>query len=482
MSNTSALLEEYQPEATLTIDEYEPYIGPERVDALKHLAGAVEGRGWANINSSFTGGGVAEMLRSVIPLARSLGIQAHWSTIRGHDTFFQITKKFHNTLQGVDQPISLQELFETYLDNLAANAQNVQIESDLIIVHDPQPVALIMHGVLIGNVLWRCHIDTSTPNPTVWRFIAPYINQYVGAIFTMPEFVGPGLQIPQYQITPCIDPLAEKNQQYTERRTKEILAPLFQQHTIDPDRPILAAISRYDIHKNQASIIEAFKRLREERAYDPSPYLIFLGNTATDDPEGEAMLAQLETQAGDDPDIHLWVNVENNDQVVGSLMRLAHGFVHVSTREGFGLVVSEALWQGTPVIGSRVGGIVQQVVDGKTGYLVDPLDVEAIATKMARILDNPEQTAQLGKQAQAHVRNNFLLPELIRRYLVLLNYYAGVERTVPAFRLNTMSYREVVSTMLPSLVGRSHSALSSNGIDALQAEIETASTAMSDRS
>ena len=194
------------------------------------------------------------------------------------------------------------------------------------------------------------------------------------------------------------------------------------------------------------------------------------------------MLAQLETQAGDDPDIHLWVNVENNDQVVGSLMRLARGFVHVSTREGFGLVVSEALWQGTPVIGSRVGGIVQQVVDGKTGYLVDPLDVEAIATKMAHILDNPEQTAQLGKQAQAHVRHNFLLPELIRRYLVLLNYYAGVERTAPAFRLNTMSYREVVSTMLPSPNGRSHPALSSNGIDALQAEIETASTGMSDPS
>jgi len=472
MSNTSALLEEYQPEATLTIDEYEPYIGQERVDALKRLAGAVEGRGWANINSTFVGGGVAEMLRSVIPLACSLGIQARWSTIRGHDAFFQITKKFHNTLQGVDQPISLKELFETYLDNLAANAQNVQIESDLIIVHDPQPAALIMHGVLMGNVLWRCHIDTSTPNPTVWRFLAPYINQYAGAIFTMPEFAGPGLHIPQYQITPCIDPRAEKNRQYTEDQAKDILSPLFQQHHIDPDRPILAAISRYDIHKNQASILEAFKRLREKKASDPSPYLIFLGNTAIDDPEGEGMLAQLKAQAGDNPDIRFLVNVENNDQVVGSLMRLARGFVHVSTREGFGLVVSEALWQGTPVIGSRVGGIVQQVVDGKTGYLVEPLDVEAIATKMAQILDDPEQTAQLGKQAQAHVRQHFLLPELIRRYLVLLNYYTGVEQTAPAFRLNATSYREVVSTMLPSLNGRSSSTSTSNGVGSLQAEIK----------
>ena len=450
MNNTSALLEEYQPEATLTIDEYEPYIGQERVDTLKHLAGAVEGRGWANINSTFVGGGVAEMLRSVIPLACSLGVQARWSTIRGHDAFFQITKKFHNTLQGVAQLISLQEIFETYLDNLIANTQNAQIESDLIIVHDPQPAALIMHGVLMGNVLWRCHIDTSTPNPTVWRFLAPYINQYAGAIFTMPEFVGPGLQIPQYQITPCIDPHAEKNRQYTEDQAKDILSPLFQQHHIDPDRPILAAISRYDIHKNQASILKAFKRLREEQAYDPSPYLIFLGNTATDDPEGEGLLAQLKAQAGDDPNIHFWVNVENNDQVVGSLMRLARGFVHVSTREGFGLVVSEALWQGTPVIGSRVGGIVQQVVDGKTGYLVEPLDVEAIATKMARILDDPEQTAQLGKQAQAHVRQNFLLPELVRRYLTLLRYYTGVDQTRPTFRLNGTSYREVLSGLLPT--------------------------------
>ncbi len=450
MSDGPARLEEYAPESLLTIDEYEPYIGQEGVDALKQLAAPVEGKGWANINSTFVGGGVAEMLRSVVPLARSLGVHARWFTIQGHEAFFHVTKKFHNTLQGVDQPISLQELFETYLDNLTAHAQNAAIESDLIVVHDPQPAALIMSGLLMGNVLWRCHIDTSTPHPTVWRFLAPYLNQYAGAIFTMPEFVGPGLQIPHYQITPCIDPRAKKNQQYTETRAKEVLTPLFQQHAVDPDRPILAAISRYDIHKNQASILNAFKRLRQHKTYDPAPYLIFLGNTATDDPEGEAMLEQLQAQAGADPDIRFWVNVENNDQVVGSLMRLARGFVHVSTREGFGLVVSEALWQGTPVIGSRVGGIVQQVVDGRTGHLVEPMDVEAIATKMARILDEPEQTAQLGRQAQEHVRQNFLLPELVRRYLILLRYYTGVDRDHPTFRLNPTSYREELARLLPT--------------------------------
>ena len=451
MSETQDMLEEYQSETILTLDEYEPYIGRERVDTLTRLAASVAGKGWANINSTFVGGGVAEMLRSAIPLARSLGVHARWYTIQGHEAFFQVTKKFHNTLQGVDQPIALQELFETYLDNLETNATNVSLESDLIVVHDPQPAALIMHGGLMGNVLWRCHIDTSTPNPTVWRFLAPYINQYAGAIFTMPEFVGPGLQIPQYQITPCIDPRAEKNQQYTENRAKEILTPLFRQHAVDPDRPILAAVSRYDIHKNQASILRAFTRLRAERRYDPAPYLIFLGNTATDDPEGEAVLEQLKALADDDPDVRFWVNVENNDQVVGSLMRLARGFVHVSTREGFGLVVSEALWQGTPVIGSRVGGIVQQVIDGETGYLVEPLDVDAIATKMARILDEPEQTAQLGRQAQEHVRQNFLLPELVRRYLTLLRYYTGIDPDYPSFRMNPISYRERLARLLPPL-------------------------------
>ena len=451
MSETQDMLEEYQSETILTLDEYEPYIGRERVDTLTRLAASVAGKGWANINSTFVGGGVAEMLRSAIPLARSLGVHARWYTIQGHEAFFQVTKKFHNTLQGVDQPIALQELFETYLDNLETNATNVSLESDLIVVHDPQPAALIMHGGLMGNVLWRCHIDTSTPNPTVWRFLAPYINQYAGAIFTMPEFVGPGLQIPHYQITPCIDPRAEKNQQYTENRAKEILTPLFRQHAVDPDRPILAAVSRYDIHKNQASILRAFTRLRAERRYDPAPYLIFLGNTATDDPEGEAVLEQLKALADDDPDVRFWVNVENNDQVVGSLMRLARGFVHVSTREGFGLVVSEALWQGTPVIGSRVGGIVQQVIDGETGYLVEPLDVDAIATKMARILDEPEQTAQLGRQAQEHVRQNFLLPELVRRYLTLLRYYTGIDPDYPLFRMNPISYRERLARLLPPL-------------------------------
>ncbi|MBW1712363.1 MAG: glycosyltransferase, partial [Deltaproteobacteria bacterium] len=239
------------------------------------------------------------------------------------------------------------------------------------------------------------------------------------------------------------DPLAEKNRQYTDKEAIDILSPLFQEHNLDPGRPILTAISRYDVHKNQATVLKAFARLLAEAKPQPRPQLIFLGNTATDDPEGAAVLEGLKKQAEGMKDVHFWVNVADNDRVVGALMSLAKAKIHVSTKEGFGLVVSEALWQGTPVIGSKVGGIVEQVVDGRTGYLVEALDVEALAAKMARVLENPDEAQALGAQGREHVRANFLLPELIRRYLILLGFYSGRGEELPDFRLDDLSYREV---------------------------------------
>ncbi|MFZ0391044.1 MAG: glycosyltransferase [Calditrichia bacterium] len=425
-------------------DEYSPYIGAERVEELKRLADTVNGRYWTNINSTLYGGGVAEMLHSAVPLARGLGIRADWYVINGNDGFFQVTKKFHNMLQGVEQPITMKEIFGAYLDTIHENAKSNLIASDLTVVHDPQPAALIMNEVIFGNILWRCHIDTSTPNQIIWRFLLPYINQCAGAIFTMPEFVGPGLHLPLYQITPCIDPRALKNHEYSDAEAMEILSGLFDKDNIDPGRPIFAAISRYDIHKNQSTVLKAFKKLRQEKKLNPAPYLIFLGNTASDDPEGAAMLKQLLQEAGDDVDIRFWVNVEDNDRVVGALMRIARGFIHISTREGFGLVVSEALWQQTPVIGSCVGGITRQVLDRQTGYLVNPLDEAAIARSMARILEKPEEAAALGKRGKEHVRQHFLLPELVKKYIQLLRFYTGRTQELPEFRLNTLSYSEIV--------------------------------------
>lgn len=442
-------VEEYQPSLVVKPEDYEAFIGREAVDHLRRLAEPVEGRAWANINSTLVGGGVAEMLRSAIPLARALGVQARWYTIQGNDDFFRVTKKFHNMLQGVDQPVSLEEIFGAYLDTIAENTMNSFIASDLVVIHDPQPAAMVMNGVIFGNVLWRCHIDTSSPHWIVWRFLLPYINQCAGAIFTMPDFVGPGLQVPLYQITPCIDPLAEKNRQYTSSEALDVLAPLFNEHQIDPERPILAAISRYDVHKNQATILDAFKRLRQGRKSEPPPYLIFLGNTATDDPEGQAVLDTLREQAQDEPDVRLLVDVPDNDHVVGALMRIARGFIHVSTREGFGLVVSEALWQGTPVIGSNVGGITRQVLHNDTGFLVEPGDAEGIAQRMAQLLDSPDMAAEMGARGREHVRTSFLLPELIRRYLMLLQVHAGVSRELPEFRIDDISYSEMMQAARP---------------------------------
>jgi trehalose synthase len=440
-------LRSYEPDVKLSPEDYSPLIGREAVDLLRRLADPLKGKSWTNINSTLEGGGVAEILRGVIPFTRDLGIDAQWYVIDGTDEFFQVTKKYHNLLQGVDQPISLKEIFETYLCVIEENARNTSIASDMIVVHDPQPAGLLTKGVLFGNVLWRCHIDTSAPNSIVWRFLLPYINQCSGAIFTMPAFVGPGLQVPLFEISPCIDPLAVKNHQYTVDEARDVLSPLFNGSGIDPERPILAAISRYDIHKNQTAVLEAFQKLRNEKKYDPAPYLVFLGNTASDDPEGGAMLDQLKVQAGDDPEIKFWVNAEDNDRVVGALMNLARGFIHVSTREGFGLVVSEALWQGTPVLGSKVGGITKQVIDGKTGFLVDPMDTDDIASKMARFLDNPNEAESLGANAREHVRRHFLLPELVRKYLVLLRFYTGIDRKLPDFRLNDYSYSEAMGSL-----------------------------------
>jgi len=440
-------LDQFDPRAVIQPDDYEPFIGRQRVDILKKLAEPLAGKEWTNINSTLMGGGVAEILRSMVPLARGLGLKAHWYSIRGNHIFFQTTKKFHNMLQGLDLPISMEEIFGAYLNTLEENARNISIASDLIVLHDPQPAGLINHGVLFGSILWRCHIDTSKPHNTVWRFLLPYINQFSGAIFTMPEFVGPGIQIPQYEVSPSIDPLAPKNKQVSREEALKILKPLFDKYNIDADRPIIAAISRYDIHKNQESSLIAFNKLRQEKKWNPPPYLIFLGNTANDDPEGDTVLEMLQNKAGEDPDIKFWVNVKNNDKVVGALMALARGFNHVSTKEGFGLVVAEALWQGTPVIGSKVGGIKKQIIDKENGFLVDPLDVNTIAEKMAWLLENEDQANQMGKNGQEHIRQNFLLPTLISKYLKLMKYHTIDRKAVPDFRLNGPSHSEFIDTI-----------------------------------
>ena len=430
-------LEKLPPFQAIDLEHYLDAVGFKKIETLKELALPLENKIWAHVNSTYEGGGVAEMLKSLVPLAKGLGINAQWHCMEAHtEDFFYVTKKFHDLIQGVEQPFSTEELHGVYIENAIKNFENYYVKADLTIVHDPQPCATSVFGNYEGPRLWRCHIDTTSANKLIWNFFLPFINHYDGAIFTDENFVRGGIKKPVYQISPSIDPLSKKNKQLTEGEARRILEPLFEKHNIDGDRPIVLAVSRYDIHKNQATIIKAFKEVKNDKEVQKKkPLLIMVGNTATDDPDGLAMFGQMMEERDNDDDIFLLMNIENNDENIGALMRLANQFVHVSTKEGFGLVVTEALWQGTPVIGSDVGGISQQVIDYETGFLVQPFDIDEIKRKMKYLLLNQTESRMIGEQAVEHVRENFLLPSLLEKYLHLMRYYAGIDGNTPYFKI-----------------------------------------------
>ena len=413
---------------------YRDVIGLPKVERLKNVANLLEHKRCAHVNSTFEGGGVAEMLKSVVPIAKGLGLDPVWYCIEGNDNFYSITKRFHNIIQGVDQKFTLEDLFETYIKTNKKNFKNTSIDADFTVVHDPQPCASIVHGEYSGKMVWRCHIDTSEANEMIWNFLLPYINNYDGAIFSMKQFVKDGIKKPVYQIVPSIDPLCHKNRQRTDKEAREILEDLFSEYAIDADRPIVLAVSRYDIHKNQKTIVSAFKELKKDTDIQKlKPQLIIVGNSATDDPEGMEMYQTILNEIDGDPDIYPLLNIPNNDENIGALMKIAKVFIHVSTKEGFGLVVTEALWQGTPVIGSNIGGIVLQVIDGKTGYLVNPFDVERIVGFAKYLLLHDEERERIGINAVEHVREHFLITTLIEKYLMLMRFQLGID--FPYFRI-----------------------------------------------
>ncbi len=434
---------QYVPLEPVNVDLYEPFIGKEELEEIKFLAHPLRNKVWANVNSTFVGGGVAEMLQSILPFARGLGIDARWFVIEGSEEFFTVTKKFHNLLQGIDQSITLEEIFHAYLDTIDENTRNVKVVGHMVTVHDPQPAAMIMNGNVYGHILWRCHIDTSNASRRIWRFLLPYVNQFSGAVFTAKEFVKENLQIPTYEVCPSIDPLRNKNKQRSREQALAALEDVFNEYNIDPQRPIIAAVSRYDIHKNQKGIIESFKLMKKSTSKGTHPILIIMGNSAADDPEGSKIYDEIKHLAGNDKDIHLLLNVKNNDEVVGSLMSIADCFVHISTREGFGLVVTEAMWQGVPVIGSDVGGISKQVKNGVNGFLVRPYEYKNIARAMAVFVKDKKLRAEFGRNAQNHVRKHFLLPQMVRKELTLMRYYLEIDNKIPDFRMNKLTYKEI---------------------------------------
>ena len=416
------------------IDKYMLIIGAREVEEIKRLATLLKNKTWCHVNSTFEGGGVAEMLKSVVPIANGLGIDCKWYCIEGNDNFYSITKRFHNIIQGLDQKFTIEDLLETYLETNKKNFENERIISDMTVVHDPQPCASVVHGNYEGKMIWRCHIDTSEANEMIWNFLLPYINNYDGTIFSQRSFVKQGIKKPVYQIAPAIDPLSVKNRQRSEQEGLEVLSSFWKEYNIDPERPIVLAVSRYDVHKNQETIIKSFKKLKKDRDIRKlNPILVIVGNSATDDPEGMEMYNRIRAVADNDPDIYTLLNIKNNDEYIGALMKVAKIFIHISTKEGFGLVVTEALWQGTPVIGSNIGGITLQVINGKTGYLVEPNNANSMITFMKYLLTNPDDREKLGYNAIEYVRENFLITTLVKKYLILMRFLLGID--FPYFKI-----------------------------------------------
>lgn len=392
----------------LQLDNYVPVLGAAEVSELRALAARLRGRTVEMVNSTAVGGGVAEILNRLVPLLQELGLAVRWDVITGGNDFFEITKAFHNALHGgpYDMP---PESFEIFLAYNEQNRARLQLEAEFTVIHDPQPVALInARGNHTGHWIWRCHIDLSHPNPTVWGFLEPYVQRYDGAIFSSPDF-SRQLSIPQYLFYPCIDPLSEKNRELEPESVREVLEGF----RIDPKRPILTQISRFDRLKDPVGVVRAYQIVK--RYFDCQ--LVLAGGGAADDPEGGAVLEEVRQTAQDDPDVHLldlppWSAFEIN-----ALQRASTIVIQKSLREGFGLTVTEALWKKKPVVASAVGGIPTQVIHKHTGMLSH--SVEGCAYQLRFLLSNPAIAERLGEQGHQHVREHFLITSNARRYLTL---------------------------------------------------------------
>lgn len=392
----------------IRLDDYTSVLGEPEVAELRALASRLEGRTVQMMNSTSVGGGVAEILSRLVPLLEELGLAVRWDVITGGDDFFEVTKAFHNALHGgpYEKP---PESFQVFLAYNKMNLARLQMDGEFTVIHDPQPLALIQaRGNHSGHWTWRCHIDLSHPNQTVWHFLEPWVNRYDGAIFSSPEF-SRQLPIPQYLFYPCIDPLSEKNRDLE----PEVVRDTLERFQIDPSRPILTQVSRFDRLKDPVGVVKAYKIVK--RYFDCQ--LVLAGGGAKDDPEGEAVLAEVREVAGDDQDIHVlnlppWSALEIN-----ALQRASSIVIQKSLREGFGLTVSEALWKRKPVVASAVGGIPIQVIHKHTGMLAH--SVEGTAYQIRFLLSNPSIAARLGEQGHEHVREHFLITSNAKRYLTL---------------------------------------------------------------
>jgi trehalose synthase len=392
---------------TIQIEDYQPCVGAETIERIRRKAKLVQNLHVVNINSTYYGGGVAQLLSSLSLLLNSLGIKTGWRAIHGPPDFFTITKKMHNALQG--GTINLTDLkMEIYEQVIYENAIRNHLDHDLIVIHDPQPLPMINFYRKSCPWIWVCHIDLTNPNQTLWQYLTSFIELYDTMIISQREY-RQSVKIPQLIFMPAIDPFSITNKPLREEDIDERL----NYYKIPTDLPLVVQISRFDRWKDPEGVIKAFKLARKE----VEATLVLLGNVATDDPEGEEVYRSLLGEREE----RIIILSRQDGALVNALQRRAAVVVQKSLREGFGLTVAEAMWKGTPVIGGNVGGIRSQIQDGINGYLVSSID-EA-AKRIVQLVKDPELRGQLGLKAQETVKNNFLLTRYLEQFLDLFNSY-----------------------------------------------------------
>jgi trehalose synthase len=395
------------------LESYAEIVGQDVIEQLRQLAAPLAGRKVVHVNSTRVGGGVAEILAKLVPLMTELGIDTRWEVITGNSEFYQCTKNFHNGLQGnaVNIPESQLRNFEKTNGENAEQLRPALEDADMVFIHDPQPAPLLSHfPKRRGRWLWRCHIDASRPYRPVWKYLRNFLNDYDASIWSLPDFAQT-LQHPQYIIPPSIDPLSDKNIDLPAGEITQV----YERFAIDPDRPMITQISRFDRFKDPVGVIEAYQL---SKRFVPGLQLVLAGGGATDDPEGETVLDEVYTAANADPDIKILLLPSDAHRTINALQRASDIVLQKSLREGFGLTVTEAMWKGKPVIGGNTGGIRLQVINHHTGFLVSSPEGAALRTRY--LLNHRDTLEFMGAKAREFVRDHFLLTRHLREYLTLM--------------------------------------------------------------
>jgi trehalose synthase len=397
----------------IQLEDFEPLVGGETIERIQKKAKALQGLHVVNINSTYYGGGVAELLSSMSLLMNSVGIKTGWRIIQGAPDFFSITKKMHNALQGDEINLSdrKMDIFEEVIEE---NAVRNHLEShNMVIIHDPQPLFMINHYKKNGPWIWRCHIDLTNRNEKLWNYLVPTIEKYDALIFSLKEYAQ-NLKTPQLFFMPAIDPFKIKNRPMKEEEVKERL----DHYRIPTDLPLVVQVSRFDRWKDPQGVIEAFQLARKE----VDCTLVLLGNVATDDPEGVAVYESLMDQREE----RIILLSHQDTALVNALQRAATVVLQKSLREGFGLTVAEAMWKGTPVIGGNVGGIRYQIQDGENGFLVS--SVEQAAQRIVQLVKDEKLRRRMGERARETVKKNFLLTRYLEQYIDLFGSFETLYR------------------------------------------------------